>query len=136
MRGISIVISSGDSGAHGRTDDGCAKTATLPDWPTASPYILAVGASQLVDGAPLPAPKSPLCKTNPAGVHPCAGSGTEVVCSPATGALIASGGGFSTVAATPAWQAAAVKAYIAVPGAVPPAKDYNATGRGYVSEEG
>lgn len=131
MRGISIVISSGDSGAHGRTDDGCAKTATLPDWPTASPYILAVGASQLVDGAPLPAPKSPLCKTSPAGVHPCAGSGTEVVCSPATGALIASGGGFSTVAATPPWQAAAVKAYIAVPGAVPPAKDYNATGRGY-----
>jgi tripeptidyl-peptidase-1 len=131
LRGISIIISSGDSGAHGRTDDSCAKAATLPDYPTASPYILSVGASQLVNGGPLAAPKSPLCAQNPAGVHPCAGSGTEVVCSPATGALIASGGGFSTVAPTPAWQAAAVKAYTAIPGAVPAAGEYNATGRAY-----
>jgi len=130
-RGISIVISSGDSGAHGRTDGACASPKTLPDWPTASPYILAVGATQLVDGVPLASPASPVCKAPPTGVKPCGGGGREVVCSPATGALIASGGGFSNVAAMPAWQRAVVQKYIANASAVPPAGDFNRTSRGY-----
>ena len=130
-RGISIVISSGDSGAHGRTDGGCSSPITRPDFPTASPYILAVGATQLVDGTPLSAPSSPVCQKNPNGVKPCAGGGTEVTCSTATGALISSGGGFSNVAARPAWQAAAVATYLQTPAAQPPAGDFNATSRGY-----
>jgi len=130
-RGISIVISSGDSGAHGRTDGACSSPVTRPDFPTASPYILAVGATQLVDGTPLASPHSPICTKNPNGVKPCAGGGTEVTCSPATGALIASGGGFSNVAARPAWQAAAVAKYLQTSSAQPPAGDFNATSRGY-----
>jgi tripeptidyl-peptidase-1 len=130
-RGISIVISSGDSGAHGRTDGACTSPVTRPDFPTASPYILAVGATQLVDGTPLAAPKSPICVKNPNGVKPCAGGGTEVTCSTATGALISSGGGFSNVAARPQWQAAAVAKYLQTPAAQPPAGDFNATSRGY-----
>jgi len=131
VRGVSIVISSGDSGAHGRTDGACATPKTLPDYPTASPYILAVGATQLVDGKPLPAPKSPVCKKNPLGVKPCAGGGTEVVCSPATGALISSGGGFSNVAARPEWQSTVVQKYLKTTSALPPAGAFNATSRGY-----
>ena len=130
-RGISIVISSGDSGAHGRTDGGCSSPVTRPDWPTASPYILSVGATQLTVGTPLANPTSPVCTTSPSGVKPCAGGGVEVTCSTATGALISSGGGFSNVAARPSWQAAAVAAYLATPSAQPPAGDFNATSRGY-----
>jgi subtilase family serine protease len=134
LRGISIMVSSGDSGAHGRTDDGCSTPKTRPDWPTASPYILAVGATALKKGTavPLASPKSPFCLKPPITFQKCASSGTEIVASTATGALIVSGGGFSNVASTPAWQAAAVKTYLAAGGLLPPAKtDYNATGRAY-----
>ena len=131
-RGISIVISSGDSGAHGRTDGGCDSPKTRPDWPTASPFILSVGATQLSGGgSALPNPTSPVCKAPPKGVKPCAGGGVEVTCSTATGALISSGGGFSNVAARPAWQSAAVATYLQTPAAQPPAGDFNATSRGY-----
>ena len=131
VRGISILVSSGDSGAHGRTDGGCSTPKTHPDWPTASPYILAVGATAIKKGTAvaLPSPKSDMCVTTPKGLTKCAGSGTEIVASTATGALITSGGGFSNVAATPAWQAASVKSYLAAGGYLPAAVDFNATGR-------
>ena len=45
-------------------------------------------------------------------------------------AFFSSGGGFSNVAPTPAWQQSVVAAYIANKSAVPPAGDFNATGRG------
>ena len=120
VRGISVLVSSGDSGAHGRTDDGCMTPKTRPDWPTASPYVLAVGATAIKKGtsSPLSAPASPFCKAPPPGFNKCAGGGTEIVASTATGALIVSGGGFSNVAPTPAWQAAAVKGYLAAGGLV------------------
>lgn len=129
-RGISILVASGDSGAHGRTDPGCSSKKTLPDWPTASPYVLAVGATQISNGKPLANPTTKVCSTSAAGAA-CAGSGTEIVASPATGALIASGGGFSNVAAQPAWQAAAVKAYLASGALLPGAGNFNSSGRGY-----
>ena len=45
--GITVLVSSGDSGAHGRTDGACTSKKTVPDWPASSPYILSVGATQL-----------------------------------------------------------------------------------------
>jgi subtilase family serine protease len=101
-RGITVLISSGDSGAHGRTDPTCKTPKTRPDWPAASPYVTAVGATQIKDGTAITSPTTPICKSPPSGLAQCAGGGTEIVCSPATGALIASGGGFSNVAAMPA----------------------------------
>lgn len=128
-RGITITVSSGDSGAHGRTDSGCSSTVTRPAFPTSSPYVTSVGATQLINGVQATNPKTPYCK-NPS-VTPCAQSGTEVVCSTATGALIVSGGGFSNVAAQPSWQANAVKAYLASGALLPGAGNFNASGRGY-----
>lgn len=128
LAGITIAVSSGDSGAHGRTDGSCASKATLPDWPTASPYVLAIGATQLINEKPPTTPSTPYCKKAASGA--CAGSGTEVVASPATGALIASGGGFSNVAPAQAWQSAAVAAYLKSGALLPPKGDFNATGRG------
>jgi tripeptidyl-peptidase-1 len=128
--GVSIVISSGDSGAHGRTDPTCTSKATLPDWPTACPYITAVGATQFINETATAAPTSPICKNPPAGFA-CPGKGNEVTCSPALGALIASGGGFSNVAARLSYQDAAVAGYVSQPTKVPAAGDFNATGRAY-----
>lgn len=129
-RGISFLISSGDSGAHGRTDPSCSTPKTHPDWPTAADYITAVGATQIQDGVSKGG-KSPICTKPPAGLPTCATGGTEIGCSVATGALIVSGGGFSNVAPQPTWQAAAVKAYLASGATLPPTGDFNATGRGY-----
>ena len=130
-RGVSFLVSSGDSGAHGRTDGGCAKPKTLPDWPTASPWVTAVGATQVADGTSTGPFNTPYCSAPPAGLPACATGGTEVTCSTATGALIVSGGGFSNVAPTPAWQSAAVATFLAAGGKLPPAGDFNNTGRGY-----
>ena len=54
-----------------------------------------------------------------------------MVASPATGALIASGGGFSNVAPQPSYQAAAVAAYLKSGALLPTAAEFNATSRGY-----
>lgn len=67
---------------------------------------------------------------------PCAGSGVEVTAStdPKCGkqkSRITSGGGFSEYSAQPPWQKEAVAAYLAQSAAIPPAKLFNAAGRGY-----
>lgn len=130
-RGISILVSSGDSGAHGRTDGSCSSPKTRPDWPTACPYITAVGATQIKNGVDIPTPTTPICKSPPAGLTKCAGSGSEIVCSTATGALIVSGGGFSTLAPMPAWQTSAVQGFLSAGGILPPAGDFNSSNRAY-----
>jgi tripeptidyl-peptidase I len=45
--------------------------------------------------------------------------------------LITSGGGFSVFAPAPAWQKSAIATYLASGALLPPAGDFNATGRGY-----
>jgi subtilase family serine protease len=132
-RGITILVSSGDSGAHGRTDGGCAAPLTLPDWPAASPYILSVGATQVMINTttPIANPTSPYCKAPPAGLPACAGGGTEIVASPATGALVSSGGGFSNVAPASSWQTGPIATYLASGALLPGAGNFNTTGRAY-----
>ena len=130
-RGVSFMVSSGDSGAHGRTDGSCSTPKTLPDWPTASPWVTAVGATQIADGKSTGPFTTPYCNKVPAGLPACATSGTEITCSTATGALITSGGGFSNVAPQPAWQSAAVTTFLAAGGKLPPAGAFNASGRAY-----
>ena len=126
LMGITIVVSSGDSGSHGASDESCTSHTTLPDWPSASPYILSVGATQLSGGTQLANAQSSFCQS-----YGCAGAGTEVTCSYQTGALITSGGGFSNVAPRQWWQAAAVASYLATETVLPPATAFNASGRGY-----
>ena len=130
-RGVSFMVSSGDSGAHGRTDGNCATPMTHPDWPTASPWITAVGATQIANGKSTGPFTTPFCQKPTAGLPACATGGDEITCSTATGALISSGGGFSNVAPTPAWQSTAVSGYLASGAKLPPAGDFNSTGRGY-----
>jgi len=98
-RGITILFASGDQGVWGRS--GTTTGTFNPDFPAASPYILAVGGSDL-------------STTN---------IGPETCCTD-------SGGGFSNTFARPTWQNDAVNNYIKT-ASLPPQALWNATGRGY-----
>jgi tripeptidyl-peptidase-1 len=121
-RGVTLVGASGDQGAPGDQFASCSKG--LSDiFPASSTYVLAVGAtmigtksSEKKQNAPTPQTEAWGAKVCNRLLHPfvkCAdGSETyEVVCThPA--ALITSGGGFSAQLPMPAWQSAAVSAYL------------------------
>ncbi|OQR84787.1 tripeptidyl-peptidase [Achlya hypogyna] len=93
VRGLTVVVASGDDGVMGLRHrqsnvslaDACARSG--PQWPSSSPYVTSVGATQL-------------------------DSGDEVVCSAARDGRITSGGGFSAVYDRPAYQRVAVAAYV------------------------
>jgi tripeptidyl-peptidase-1 len=127
LRGTSLISASGDSGANGRTDPDCSENHLNPPYPAASPYITAVGATQIDTGsgvANLPNPP-PGC----AG-QSCASGGYEEAVSYSQ-ARFASGGGFSFVASTPAYQKSAVQSYLSSGVTLPPSGYYNANGRGF-----
>jgi subtilase family serine protease len=127
MRGLTILASSGDSGANGRTDPDCQDPNLRPAYPASCPWLTAVGATQLnnpVSNLPNP---PPVC--NGQG-YACASGGQEVAVSYDV-ANFASGGGFSNYHPTATWQQAAVKNYFSVATNLPPTGYYNTTGRGY-----
>jgi tripeptidyl-peptidase-1 len=124
--GVTLLAATGDAGAHGRTDLACSGGQVHPGFPAASPYITAVGATQLAGDAKAGG-SSPICTSQ----LQCAISGTEIVSSTSTGSLITSGGGFSLYSKRPSYQDAAVTAYLAKSGVTPAAADFNAAGRGY-----
>jgi len=98
-RGITILFASGDQGVWGRSGTG---TGTFnPDFPAASPYILAVGGSDL--------------STTSVGPETCCAD---------------SGGGFSNTFPRPDWQNDAVTKYLNT-ATLPNKALFNATGRGY-----
>jgi len=100
-RGITILFASGDQGVWGR--EGTTTGHFNPDFPASSPYILAVGGSDL-------------STTN---------IGPETCCSD-------SGGGFSNTFDRPSYQADAVNTYFDNAGSsLPDQRLWNRTGRGY-----
>jgi tripeptidyl-peptidase-1 len=127
LRGVSLLSASGDSGANGRTDPYCTETHLNPPYPGASPFITAVGATQITDASGIANLPNP-----PAGCQDraCASGGTETAVSFAQ-AQFASGGGFSVVASQPSYQTDAVAAYMKSGVKLPPASYYNANGRGF-----
>lgn len=127
------LASSGDSGCHGRTHEECLLNAKMhPAFPAASPFITAVGGTQfdLKNDPPSTANSStPICTGSGDLSGKCAiKGGHEIVSSTATHSRITSGGGFSNVAARPAYQDAVVKAYLPQINLNP--RIYNAAGRG------
>merc|ERR1719214_552778 len=47
LRGVSIFVASGDSGANGRSDPTCTGKVLHSSFPGCSPYVTAVGATML-----------------------------------------------------------------------------------------
>merc|ERR1711904_378167 len=103
--GVSILFASGDQGVVGRT----GKTFNgkyHPDFPAASPYVTAVGGTDLLEKSVIGAEK----------------------------AWSDGGGGFSDEFAVPDYQKDVVAAYLQkleAAGESPPASAFNAAGRGY-----
>eukprot|EP01102_Stenamoeba_stenopodia_P021121 TRINITY_DN842_c0_g2_i1.p1 TRINITY_DN842_c0_g2~~TRINITY_DN842_c0_g2_i1.p1 ORF type:complete len:732 (-),score=205.93 TRINITY_DN842_c0_g2_i1:92-2287(-) len=82
-----------------------------PDYPTSSPYVISVGATQLLNTSNVPT--------------------GEIVSSISTGAIITGGGGFSNIEAMPAYQQTAVQAWISQYGNTIPTGYFNPSGRAY-----
>jgi hypothetical protein len=116
LRGVTVMGSSGDGGSHfsfSKFEGGAIAAALnevscahqLPVFPTASPYILSIGAEMW------------------------AGSSADPVTWNVNN-MYGSGGGFSLAFPAPAHQQAVVSAYLKKPGMPPPAS-FNASNRAY-----
>ena len=130
MRGVTIVVSSGDQGAQGDFNDKCDnKNEVLSSsFPGASEYVLSIGATMLNDPSPKDPPTtfhSPFCQTSD-----CSTSRTEKPCS-YPDALITTGGGFSIYLDQPDYQKKEVTAYLNSGVPLPAARDYDPTKRAY-----
>lgn len=141
MTGVTITASSGDQGAPGDGDTDCqnSKQPLSSIFPGASPYVLSIGATMLVDPGTYAEenklhardsqPVPPICSE-----YTCADTTTleEVACS-WPDALITTGGGFSDYSPRPDWQDTVVTAYLqnTPPSQLPPAVDFNAANRGF-----
>jgi len=103
-RGISVLFASGDQGVWGRTGKKRTDPVFNPDFPGGSPYVTVVGGTNFV-------------KKGEIGDETAWNNG---------------GGGFSNTFPTADWQAEAVSGYFKTSAdTLPPANQYNATGRGY-----
>lgn len=131
LRGVSVLIASGDDGASGTEaqEDLAACSQSHPEYPAGSPWVTAIGATQLANAF------TPVCSYTSDNVIVRCQDEREVVCSSSLGGHITSGGGFSEDAPRPWYQKEAVEKYLRQQdNPVPPiggAWKYNVTGRGY-----
>jgi len=129
VAGTSLLVSSGDSGANGRTDEGCSIKQLRPEFPSSSPYVTSVGATEIRNATYYDFPGTgSTCSTR----YSCILTGTEIAVSLSYSGFT-SGGGFSNVSGAnsrPDYQAAVVNAYLNSGVTLPPDSYYNMNGRG------
>jgi subtilase family serine protease len=102
LRGISVIVASGDGGANGRSNMFCSDKLFYPSFPASSPYVTAVGGTQLSNAtAGLSRPPS-VCRDTSKNFT-CAAAGHEVAVN-WYDAGWTSGGGFSDFLLQPAYQ--------------------------------
>lgn len=133
LRGVSIIVASGDAGTNGKVDQGCTGTKFNPTFPAASPYVTAVGALQVsASDQTTSSTGAPGCNVAVAGAGTgCLVSGVQEAVSYAESSFT-SGGGFSTIAPMPSYQTKVVKAYLANKKvSLPPKSYYDSTNRAY-----
>jgi len=123
LRGITLVVASGDAGAPGRTDEMCSSGEVHAVFPGGSPYVTSVGATFLENNNKQKSWKTPLCKT-----YGC-NSGNQQLPTNFINQSWTSGGGFSNYSARPKWQNNAVNNYLASGVHFP--SSCNKNGRGY-----
>jgi subtilase family serine protease len=132
LRGVTVVVSSGDAGSPGRTNEDCSNPSALNAvFPGGSPYVLSAGATSLYNVTHWHANDTdapPLCKNNT-----CVNGGVEGMCynGGPGGCFWTAGGGFSNVSARPYYQDRAVSAYLLDSSVSKPFGHFNISGRGY-----
>ena len=141
LAGVTILVSSGDDGANGiygaplvngTASQQCAYVQQtlqfIPEWPTTSPYVTSVGATNFKNrafGSPTysngPSSKAPFCGNgallgadvaSPFNFHCYSGNIHEQAVSIEYDGFT-SGGGFSTIYAQPPYQTKAINAWLA-----------------------
>ncbi|EGC33182.1 hypothetical protein DICPUDRAFT_154796 [Dictyostelium purpureum] len=130
LRGITLLAASGDQGAPGDNNPSCNNKnkpiSTI--FPGASPWVTSVGATML--SAPSSSASGDNSDIPVCGIHHCATSTSELVCSyPA--ALITTGGGFSDYSPRPSWQSSVVETYLNSGVALPASNFFNSSNRGF-----
>jgi subtilase family serine protease len=127
LRGVSVMVASGDAGAPGRTNEGCDEASGVsPVFPGSSPYITSVGATYVVpsQSSSLNVWETPLCQQ-----YGCVNGTKEL---PTNFAVTGwtTGGGFGAFGETrPTWQDAVVKGYLSSGAKM--AANFSRNGRGY-----
>jgi len=133
LRGVSIIVASGDAGANGKVDQQCTGKKFNPTFPAASPYVTAVGALQVSASDQTTSSSGPPgCSASVLGAGTgCLVSGTQEAVSYAESSFT-SGGGFSGYTARPSYQSAAVQAYLTNKDvSLPPSSYYSSKNRAY-----
>jgi tripeptidyl-peptidase-1 len=126
LRGITIVVASGDAGAPGRTNEVCNSLSSVnPVFPGSSPWVTSVGATYVVDKSYNLYGKTPLCQK-----YQCAAGSYELPTNFNTVGWTG-GGGFAIFdsATRPKWQASQVNKYLSSNVNLPTV--FNRKGRGY-----
>jgi len=134
-RGVSVIVCSQDEGAPSEQNEYCQLDSSQPIWsiyPAACPWVTTVSGTTVIDGSSDVVEQSvsalpPICNAG----YTCAQGYLEHACTfRNTYYQWTTGGGFSSFAARPKYQDAAVKAFLAgTP--QPPAKFFNAANRAY-----
>lgn len=125
VKGATLLISSGDSGANGRTNGDCSVPQLRAAFPSSSPYVTSVGATEFRNATYTLSNPPAIC----ASTYSCVSGGIEAAVSIDISGF-ASGGGFSNISTRPSYQDSAVTAYLNSGVALPPPSYYNAKGRG------
>tara|TARA_B110000908_G_C10231347_1_gene440767 strand:- start:25 stop:1806 length:1782 start_codon:yes stop_codon:yes gene_type:complete len=130
LRGVTLVSSSGDAGAAGRTDEQCTDPDHLlnPAFPASSPWVLSVGGTiitneVILDNSTKNIPD--ICVNNS-----CIIGGDELNCN-FDRCGWTSGGGFSDYFNRPWWQVNASNSYLNSSVKFPPKQIFNRLGRVY-----
>ena len=127
LKGVTMLVSSGDAGSPGRTNEVCmGKPKTNPVYPGSSPWILSVGATYLVADDAHFHYKTQLCKE-----YGCV-NGTIEIETYFNSTDWTSGAGFG-IYSEPRnkWQAQAISSYLNSGVQLPPKDAFNRNGRAY-----
>lgn len=134
-RGTTIVVSSGDAGSPGRTNEVCFSYKNEYGWnhinaifPGGSPWVLSVGATYVTTGDAKFRYTTPLC-TNNSYINCTSGMREEMTNWNQTGWT--SGAGFTHWDKTPKWQQQEVQTYLNNVKIKPDTQYFNPTGRAY-----
>ena len=129
LRGLTLVIASGDAGSPGRTNEGCDNSSNLinPVLPGSSPWVLSVGATYVEKSDDKFKFKTPLCNENK-----CAsGLVTKSINFNQTGWTTGAGFGIYNSEKRPIWQRSLVESYLKSGVYLPDKNNWNVNGRGY-----
>ncbi len=128
-KGVTLVASSGDAGAPGRTNEICdlddSNHTLNPVFPTSSPWVTSVGGTYVFNNTVINNPKSDICKQNK-----CIQKGLEHNTNMDTVGWT-SGGGISNYFQRPKWQDKVANEYFSSNVTKPTQSMYNKNGRIY-----